>query len=70
MLASQLLILNLQEGITQMSYFIISIDSGTTSTRAVLFNEAGEVVAIEQKEFNQIFPKYGCSSLEKFLTLQ
>ena len=42
-----------------MSYFIISIDSGTTSTRAVLFNEAGEVVAIEQKEFNQIFPKYG-----------
>lgn len=42
-----------------MSYFIISIDSGTTSARAVLFNEAGEVVAIEQKEFNQIFPKSG-----------
>ncbi len=42
-----------------MSYFIISIDSGTTSARAVLFNEDGEVVALEQKEFNQIFPKSG-----------
>lgn len=42
-----------------MSYFIISLDSGTTSARAVLFNEAGEVVALEQKEFTQIYPKPG-----------
>ena len=42
-----------------MSYFIISLDSGTTSARAVLFNEAGEVVALEQKEFTQIYPKSG-----------
>ena len=42
-----------------MSYFIISLDSGTTSARAVLFNEAGEVVELEQKEFTQIYPKPG-----------
>ena len=42
-----------------MSYFIISLDSGTTSARAVLFDEAGEAVAIEQKEFEQIFPESG-----------
>ena len=42
-----------------MSYFIISLDSGTTSARAVLFNEYGEVVSLEQKEFTQIFPKSG-----------
>ena len=42
-----------------MSYFIISLDSGTTSARAVLFDEAGEAVAIEQKEVEQIFPESG-----------
>ena len=42
-----------------MSYFIISLDSGTTSARAVLFNSAGEVEAIEQKEFTQIYPESG-----------
>ena len=42
-----------------MSYFIISLDSGTTSTRAVLFNESGSVEAIEQREFSQIYPKPG-----------
>ena len=49
----------MQEGITQMSYFIISLDSGTTSTRAILFNEHGDVVSTEQKEFSQIYPKSG-----------
>ncbi len=49
----------MQEGITQMSYFIISLDSGTTSARAVLFNEHGDVVSLEQKEFTQIYPKSG-----------
>lgn len=42
-----------------MSYFIISLDSGTTSTRAILFNESGSVEAIEQREFSQIYPKPG-----------
>jgi glycerol kinase len=42
-----------------MSQYIISLDSGTTSSRAILFNEEGEPVVIEQKEFTQIFPEPG-----------
>ena len=42
-----------------MSNFIISLDSGTTSARAVLFETTGEVHAIEQKEFTQIYPESG-----------
>jgi glycerol kinase len=38
---------------------IISLDSGTTSARAVLFNEDGECLAIVQKEFTQFFPDPG-----------
>ena len=37
--------------------YILSIDQGTTSSRAILFNKAGEVVHIAQKEFTQHFPK-------------
>ncbi|ASK62601.1 glycerol kinase [Virgibacillus phasianinus] len=39
--------------------FILSIDQGTTSSRAILFNEAGEIVETAQKEFEQFFPKPG-----------
>ena len=39
--------------------YIIALDQGTTSSRAVLFDEGGEIVAIEQQEFTQIFPKPG-----------
>ncbi len=39
--------------------YIISIDQGTTSCRAILFNKQAQIVAIEQKEFTQIFPKSG-----------
>jgi len=37
----------------------MSIDQGTTSSRAVLFNKKGDIVSIAQKEFEQIFPKSG-----------
>ncbi|MCP3739214.1 glycerol kinase GlpK [Rossellomorea sp. BNER] len=40
-----------------MKKFILSLDQGTTSSRAILFNEQGEVVHIAQKEFTQYFPK-------------
>lgn len=40
-----------------MSKFIIALDQGTTSSRAVLFNEEGACLAIKQKEFSQIFPE-------------
>lgn len=38
---------------------IIALDQGTTSSRAVLFNEQGEIVGMAQKEFRQIFPQPG-----------
>ena len=40
-----------------MSKYIIALDQGTTSSRAVLFNENGACIAIKQKEFAQIFPQ-------------
>lgn len=42
-----------------MEKYILSIDQGTTSSRAVLFNKEGKVVQIAQKEFTQYFPKPG-----------
>lgn len=39
--------------------YILSLDQGTTSSRAILFNKLGEVVHISQKEFTQHFPKPG-----------
>ena len=39
--------------------YILSIDQGTTSSRAILFNKQGEVVHIAQQEFKQYFPKAG-----------
>jgi glycerol kinase len=42
-----------------MKKYIASIDQGTTSTRFIIFNHAGEVVAVDQKEHKQIYPKPG-----------
>ena len=39
--------------------FIIAIDQGTTSSRAILFNLKGKPVYSSQKEFTQYFPKSG-----------
>jgi glycerol kinase len=39
--------------------YVLSIDQGTTSSRAILFNKGGEIVNVAQKEFTQIFPKPG-----------
>ena len=39
--------------------YILSLDQGTTSSRAMLFDHAGSVVATEQAEFAQIFPQPG-----------
>jgi glycerol kinase len=38
---------------------ILSIDQGTTSSRAILFNEKAQLVALQQKEFTQIYPQSG-----------
>lgn len=42
-----------------MESYILSIDQGTTSSRAILFNKAGELVHSSQKEFKQYYPKPG-----------
>lgn len=42
-----------------MENYILSLDQGTTSTRAILFNRAGEIVQSAQQEFTQYFPKPG-----------
>ena len=39
--------------------FIMAIDQGTTSSRAIIFNKKGEQVSYSQKEFTQIFPQAG-----------
>lgn len=42
-----------------MSQYILSLDQGTTSSRAIIFDKKGEVIAVAQKEFTQIFPQSG-----------
>jgi len=39
--------------------YILSIDAGTTSSRAILFNKNAEAIGVAQYEFNQFFPKEG-----------
>ncbi|WP_287882100.1 glycerol kinase GlpK [Aquitalea sp.] len=39
--------------------FILALDQGTTSSRAILFNQAGDIVSLAQKEFRQIYPQPG-----------
>lgn len=42
-----------------MKKYILSLDQGTTSSRAILFDAFGNIVQTSQKEFEQIFPKPG-----------
>jgi glycerol kinase len=42
-----------------MDKYILSLDQGTTSSRAILFNQAGKIVHIAQKEFTQYYPQPG-----------
>ena len=39
--------------------FILSLDAGTTSSRAIVFDKDGSIQGVAQKEFTQIFPKPG-----------
>lgn len=42
-----------------MSKYILALDQGTSSSRAIVFNEKGEACSVAQKEFTQIFPRPG-----------
>ncbi len=39
--------------------YILALDQGTTSSRAILFDHAGSIIGVAQKEFPQIFPRPG-----------
>ena len=42
-----------------MKKYIAAIDQGTTSTRFMIFDHAGQVIAVDQKEHRQIYPRPG-----------
>ena len=42
-----------------MGKFILSIDQGTTSSRAIIFDRDARICAVSQQEFKQIYPKSG-----------
>ncbi|MDX1286068.1 MAG: glycerol kinase GlpK, partial [Draconibacterium sp.] len=42
-----------------MEKYILSLDAGTTSNRAILFNHSGEIINVAQQEFEQIYPQAG-----------
>ncbi|MEZ5055187.1 MAG: FGGY family carbohydrate kinase, partial [Chitinophagales bacterium] len=39
--------------------YILSLDQGTTSSRAILFDKEANIVSVAQKEFTQLFPQPG-----------
>ncbi|MGG4443750.1 glycerol kinase GlpK [Brevibacillus fortis] len=39
--------------------YMLSLDQGTTSSRAILFDKSGAIIGVAQKEFTQIYPKPG-----------
>ena len=43
--------------------YILALDQGTTSSRAILFDEYAQIVAMEQKEFTQYYPLVGSSTI-------
>lgn len=42
-----------------MPQYILSLDQGTTSSRAIVFNKKGQIISVAQKDFKQHFPKSG-----------
>jgi glycerol kinase len=43
----------------EMKKYILSLDEGTTSARAILFDKDSNVVSVAQREFTQIYPMPG-----------
>jgi len=42
-----------------MGNYILALDQGTTSSRAILFDRAQNILAVSQKEFTQYYPREG-----------
>lgn len=39
--------------------YVMALDAGTTSNRAIIFDEESHIISVSQKEFTQYFPKLG-----------
>ncbi|MDX1548646.1 MAG: FGGY family carbohydrate kinase, partial [Rhodothermales bacterium] len=39
--------------------YVLALDQGTTSSRAIVFDHSGSIRAVAQREFQQIFPRPG-----------
>jgi glycerol kinase len=52
-------IANNQKGLGQLAKYVAAIDQGTTSTRFMIFDRAGQIVASNQQEHQQIYPQPG-----------
>lgn len=57
-LPNMLFLVQIMKNKTDRSY-IMALDQGTTSSRCILFDKAGSIVSMAQKEFEQIYPKAG-----------
>ena len=42
-----------------MGKYVMALDAGTTSNRAIVFDKRGQIISVAQKEFTQIFPQPG-----------
>src|SRR5699024_2013959 len=51
--------LQMPEEVIPMEPYLVALDQGTTSSRAILFNRAGEILARAQYPFRQIYPQPG-----------
>src|SRR5260370_7608435 len=49
----------MQERRLTMAKYVLALDQGTTSSRAILFNHDGAIVSVAQQEFPQIYPAPG-----------
>ena len=43
----------------RMKKYVMALDQGTTSSRCILFDKAGHMRSVVQREFNQIYPRPG-----------
>ena len=39
--------------------YVLALDAGTSSSRAILFDHGGRIASVSQREFRQIYPKPG-----------
>jgi len=42
-----------------MSPYLLALDQGTSSSRSIVFDAQGRIVAMAQREFRQIYPRRG-----------